>query len=450
MMECTARITPDLLWVGGNDRRLNLFENIFPIPRGVSYNSYLLLDEKTVLVDTVDKAISGVFFDNLTAALDGRQLNYIVVNHMEPDHAATLGDLMIRYPEATIVCNGKVINLIRQFHCTDPKGAILVNEGDTLDTGRHHFTFVSAPMVHWPEVMVSYDSTDKILFSADAFGTFGALNGILFADEVDFDRDWLDDARRYYTNIVGKYGAQVTALLGKAAKLDIQTICPLHGPVWRKDLGYILDKYAKWAAYEPEVQGVVIPFASVYGGTENAANILACRLAEQGIPVEMYDVSVTDVSYVLSECFKYSHIVFASTTYNNGIFVTMENLLHDLAHHALKNRTVALIQNGSWAPTSGKLMTQILESMKDMTLLEAPFTLKSALAPGQEADLDALAQALAASVRGEAPAVPAEQEAKPHGFVCKICGFIYEGDVLPADFVCPICRRPASDFAPLT
>ena len=449
-MYCIRNVTEDLLWIGANDRQHPTFEATYPVPRGMSFNSYLLLDEKTVLFDTVDRSVQAQFFENLEKGLNGRKLDYVFVHHMEPDHAATLGDLMIRYPEATIVCNGKVINLIRQFHCTDPKGAILVNEGDTLDTGRHHFTFVSAPMVHWPEVMVSYDSTDKILFSADAFGTFGALNGILFADEVDFDRDWLDDARRYYTNIVGKYGAQVTALLGKAAKLDIQTICPLHGPVWRKNLGYILDKYAKWAAYEPEVQGVVIPFASVYGGTENAANILACRLAEQGIPVEMYDVSVTDVSYVLSECFKYSHIVFASTTYNNGIFVTMENLLHDLAHHALKNRTVALIQNGSWAPTSGKLMTQILESMKDMKLLEAPFTLKSALAPGQEADLDALAQALAASVRGEEPAVPAEQEAKPHGFVCKICGFIYEGDVLPADFVCPICRRPASDFAPLT
>ena len=449
-MYCIRNVTEDLLWIGANDRQHPTFEATYPVPRGMSFNSYLLLDEKTVLFDTVDRSVQAQFFENLEKGLNGRKLDYVFVHHMEPDHAATLGDLLIRYPEATIVCNGKVINLIRQFHCTDPKGAILVNEGDTLDTGRHHFTFVSAPMVHWPEVMVSYDSTDKILFSADAFGTFGALNGILFADEVDFDRDWLDDARRYYTNIVGKYGAQVTSLLGKAAKLDIQTICPLHGPVWRKDLGYILDKYAKWAAYEPEVQGVVIPFASVYGGTENAANILACRLAEQGIPVEMYDVSVTDVSYVLSECFKYSHIVFASTTYNNGIFVTMENLLHDLAHHALKNRTVALIQNGSWAPTSGKLMTQILESMKDMKLLEAPFTLKSALAPGQEADLDALAQALAASVRGEEPAVPAEQEEKPHGFVCKICGFIYEGDVLPADFVCPICRRPASDFAPLT
>ena len=448
-MYCIRNVTEDLLWIGANNRQHPTFEATYPVPRGMSFNSYLLLDEKTVLFDTVDRSVESQFFENLEHGLAGRPLDYVVVHHMEPDHAATLGDLMLRHPEARLVCNGKAVNLILQFHCTDPKGALLVNEGDTLDTGRHRFTFVGAPMVHWPEVMVSYDSTDKLLFSADAFGTFGALNGILFADEVNFDRDWLDDARRYYTNIVGKYGPQVTALLGKAAKLDIQTICPLHGPVWRRDLGYIVDKYAKWAAYEPEVCGVVIPFASVYGGTETAANILACRLAELGVPVEMYDVSVTHVSQVLSECFKYSHIVFASTTYNNGIFVTMENLLRDLAHHALKNRTVALIQNGSWAPASGKLMAQILEGMKDMKLLNAPVTLKSALAPGQEAELDALARALAASVRGEEPAAPAGEE-KPRGFVCKICGFIYEGDALPADFLCPICRRPASDFEPLT
>ena len=266
---------------------------------------------------------------------------------------------------------------------------------------------------------------------------------------MDFDRDHLDEARRYYTNIVGKYGPQVTALLNKAAGLDIQMICPLHGPVWRKDLGYIMDKYAKWAAYEPEVRGVLIPFASVYGGTETAANILACRLAELGVPVEMYDVSITHYSYVLSEAFKYSHIVFASTTYNNGVFVTMENLLHDVVHHNLQNRTIALIQNGSWAPASGKLMAQILGELKNTTLLEAPVTLKSALAPGQDGELEALAQTLAASVRGEEAAPQEEVADKPKGFVCKICGFIYESDTLPDDFVCPICRRPASDFEPL-
>ncbi len=450
-MYCTRNVTDDLVWIGANDRQHAYFEAAHPVPRGMSFNSYLLLDEKTVLFDTVDRTVQSQFFENLAHALDGRPLDYIFVHHMEPDHASTLGDLMLRHPEAAIVCNGKTVNMIRQFHCADPKGAILVKEGDTLSTGKHSFTFVMAPMVHWPEVMVSYDAANKILFSADAFGSFGALNGPLFADEVDFERDWLDDARRYYANIAGKYGPQVTALLNKAAGLDIRMICPLHGPVWRKDLDYFIGKYAKWAAYEPEVQGVLIPFASVYGGTETAANILACRLSELGVPVEMYDVSITHPSYVLSECFKYSHIVFAATTYNNGVFVTMENLLHDLKNHNLQNRKTALIQNGSWAPASGKVMAGILEGMKGFEFLEAPVTLKSTLAPGQDAELEALAKTLAASVKGEAPAPAAEAApAKPRGFVCKICGFIYEGDTLPADFTCPICKRPASDFEPLT
>ena len=450
LMYCTRKITDDLIWIGSNDRQHPIFEAAHPVPRGMSYNSYLLLDEKTVLFDTVDRAVQTQFMENLEHALNGRALDYIFVHHMEPDHAATLGDLMLRHPEAKIVCNGKAINMIRQFHAADPKGAILVNEGDTLSTGRHHFTFVAAPMVHWPEVVVSYDSTDKILFSADGFGSFGALNGVLFADEVDWERDWLDEARRYYTNIVGKYGPQVMALLNKASKLDIQMMCPLHGPIWRKDFGKIIDRYVKWASYEPEVQGVVIPFASIYGNTETAASILACRLAELGVPVEMYDVSSSHYSYVLSDCFKYSHIVFACPTYNNGIFDPMEHLLRDLAHHNLQNRKVALIQNGSWAPASGKLMAEILGEMKNMELLEAPITLKSALAPGQESELEALAQALAASVKGVEPAPEAEPaQDKPRGFVCKICGFIYESDTLPEDYTCPICRRPASDFEPV-
>ena len=452
-MYCTRSVTDDLIWIGANDRQHPVFEAAHPIPRGMSYNSYLLLDEKTVLMDTVDRSVQTQFFENLDHALGGRPLDYVFVHHMEPDHAATLGDLMIRHPEATIVCNGKSLNMIRQFHATDPKGAKLVNEGDTITTGRHTFTFVNAPMVHWPEVMVSYDSTDKILFSADAFGTFGALNGVLFADEVNFDRDWLDEARRYYTNIVGKYGPQVQALLKKAAGLDIRMICPLHGPVWRRDLSLILDKYAKWAAYEPEERGVLIPFASIYGGTETAANILACRLAELGVKVDMMDVSVTHYSYVLAQCFRYSHIVFAAPTFNNGLFDSMEHLMRDLAHHNLQNRTVALIQNGSWAPASGKLMGEILDGMKNMELLQAPVTLKSALAPGQEGELEVLAAALAASVRGVEPAQEGPQQEdvqKPRGFVCKICGFVLESDTLPDDFVCPICRRPASDFEPLS
>ena len=452
-MYCTRKLTEQVTWVGGSDRRLALFENLFPVPHGVSYNSYVIMDEKTAVLDTADAAISRQFLENVLHTLGGRPLDYLVVNHMEPDHCANIEALALRFPGMKIVGNAKTFTFMKQFYDLPlEERMITVKEGDTLSLGSHTLHFYMAPMVHWPEVMVTYESSEKLLFSADAFGTFGALNGVLFADEVNFDRDWLDEARRYYTNIVGKYGPQVQALLKKAAGLDIQMICPLHGPVWRKDLGYILDKYAKWAAYEPEVQGVLIAFASVYGGTETAANILACRLAELGVPVEMYDVSVTHYSYVLSDAFKYSHIVFASTTYNNGIFVSMENLLHDIAHHALKNRKVALIQNGSWAPASGKLMSEILCGMKDMEILEAPVTLKSTLAPGQDQELEALAKVLAASVKGEAaePEAEAPAPAKPRGFVCKICGFVYESDTLPEDFTCPICRRPASDFEPLT
>ena len=452
-MHCVRTVTDNLYWVGANDHRLTLFENIHPIPQGVSYNAYLLLDEKSVLFDTVDWSACRQLLENLSYLLGENPLDYLVINHMEPDHGACIEEILLRYPQVQIISTEKAFLLMRQFGFdVDSHPCITVAEGDTFTFGAHTVTFVGAPMVHWPEAMVTFDTTNGVLFSADAFGSFIALDGKLFADEVNFDRDWLDEARRYYTNIVGKYGPQVQALLKKAAGLDIQMICPLHGPVWRKDLGYILGKYAKWAAYEPEVQGVLIAFASVYGGTETAANILACRLAELGVPVEMYDVSVTHYSYVLSDAFKYSHIVFASTTYNNGIFVSMENLLHDIAHHALKNRKVALIQNGSWAPASGKLMSEILGGMKDMEILEAPVTLKSTLAPGQDQELEALAKVLAASVKGEAVEPEAEEPApaKPRGFVCKICGFVYESDTLPEDFTCPICRRPASDFEPLT
>ena len=452
-MYCTRKLTEQVTWVGGSDRRLALFENLFPVPHGVSYNSYVIMDEKTAVLDTADAAISRQFLENVLHTLGGRPLDYLVVNHMEPDHCANIEALALRFPGMKIVGNAKTFTFMKQFYDLPlEERMITVKEGDTLSLGSHTLHFYMAPMVHWPEVMVTYESSEKLLFSADAFGTFGAVNGNLFSDEVNFDRDWLDDARRYYGNIVGKYGLQVQAALKKLSALDIAMICPLHGPVWRKDLGYILDKYAKWAAYEPEVQGVLIAFASVYGGTETAANILACRLAELGVPVEMYDVSVTHYSYVLSDAFKYSHIVFASTTYNNGIFVSMENLLHDIAHHALKNRKVALIQNGSWAPASGKLMSEILCGMKDMEILEAPVTLKSTLAPGQDQELEALAKVLAASVKGEAaePEAEAPASAKPRGFVCKICGFVYESDTLPEDFTCPICRRPASDFEPLT
>ncbi len=391
-MYCFRKVTDDLTWVGGNDRRLAMFEGVYSVPNGVSYNSYLLNDEKTVLFDTVDKAVEKVFFENVAAALDGRALDYVVVHHMEPDHSATLEGLILRYPDVKVICNAKILGMIKQFFDFDiDSRAVVIKEGDTFNSGRHEFTFVMAPMVHWPEVMVSYDKTDGILFSADAFGTFGALNGALFADEVDFARDYLDEARRYYTNIVGKYGVQVQALLKKAAGLKINMICPLHGFVWRKDIGYFVDKYDNWSSYTPEETGVMIAYASVYGNTENTAEILSCCLHEKGIKTVMFDVSVTPASEIVAAAFKYSHFVFASTTYNAGIFVNMESFLHDLTAHNIQNRTVAIIENGSWAATSGKLIRAELEKCKNITFIENMISLKSSLKPSQLDEIDAMA-----------------------------------------------------------
>lgn len=399
-MHNIRKITDDLYYVGASDRRLALFENVYPIPRGVSYNSYVLLDEKTVLLDTADSAVGQQFFENVAAALAGRTFDYLVVNHMEPDHCALIEDLVLRYPAVKIVTNAKAATMIRQFFTFDLDSRLqTVKEGDTLCTGHHTLTFVMAPMVHWPEAMVTYDTTDKVLFSADAFGTFGALNGNIYADEVDFDRDWLDDARRYLVNIVGKYGMQVQAVLKKAATLDIQMICPLHGPIWRQDLGYFIGKYDLWSRYEAEERGVMIAYGSIYGHTAAAAERLASLLAERGVKkIAMYDVSHTDVSYLVSEAFRYSHIVLASSTYNNGIFTPMENLLLDLKAHNLQNRTVAIIENGTWAPVSGKLMRAIIDEMKNMTVIEQTMTLKSAMKEDQSETLSAMAEAIVASL----------------------------------------------------
>ena len=400
-MYCCKKIQNDLWWVGANDRRLTLFEGVYAVPDGVSYNSYLLLDEKTVLFDTVDKAVADRFFENVTHVLDGRTLDFIVVQHMEPDHSAAMFRLMEKYPDMKLVCNAKTLAMAKQFSPEETNldaSVLLVNEGDTLNTGKHTLTFVSAPMVHWPEVMVTYDTADKILFSADAFGAFGALNGAMFADEVDFDRDFLDEARRYYTNIVGKYGAQVQALLKKAATLDIAMICPLHGFVWRKNLSYFIDKYNSWSSYTPEEDGVMIAYASVYGNTENAAEILASELRDLGVKAVMYDVSVKAAPEIIAAAFQYSHLVFASVTYNAGIFVTMDALLSDLAAHNIQNRTVAFIENGSWAPVSAGLMRQALEKCKNLTFLENVVTVKSGVKSEQYESIREMAKKIADSV----------------------------------------------------
>ncbi len=445
-MYCVRKVNEDYTWIGADSRRLAVFEGVFGVPEGVSYNSYLLLDEKTVLFDTVDAQVIRQFRENLLHTLSGRTLDYIVVHHMEPDHTAELEDLVLRFPEVQILCTAMAKTMIGQFfgHAYDDRIHVC-KEGDTLCTGRHTLQFVMAPMVHWPEVMMTYDRTDKLLLSADAFGCFGALNGHLYADEVDFDRDYLDECRRYYTNIVGKYGSQVQAVLQKAAGLEIRMILPLHGFVWRRDLEYILGKHDLWSRYEPEVQGVMIAYASIYGDTECAANILACRLAEQGIKVQMFDTSVTPSSYILSAAFRYSHLVFAAPTYNAGVFITMDELLRDIAAHGLRGRRMVLLENGSWAPVSGREMGKILQGLKDWTQIEDTFSIRSALREDQAMQLERLAAVLAKDVKAAPTAKDAEGKKKKR-FVCKVCGYVYEGDTRPEDYKCPLCGAGAEYF----
>ena len=399
-MHCYRKVTEDLYWVGGNDHRLSLFENIHPIPRGVSYNAYLLMDEKTVLFDTVDWSISRQFIENVQAVLNGRPLDYLVISHMEPDHGASIEEIVLRYPDVKIISSAMAFRYMDQFGFDVAARKDVVKEGDTRTFGKHTIQFIGAPMVHWPEVMISLDTTNGVLFSSDAFGTFGALDGKLFADEVNFDRDWIEDARRYYTNIVGKFGPQVQAVLKKAAQADIRMICPLHGPVWRKDLGYFIEKYDKWSRYEPEEKGILIAYASMYGNTEAAAQVLAAKLADKGmVNTAVYDVSNTDVSTLIAETFRYSHIVLASATYNAGVYPIMHNYLADLKALNVQNRTVAVMENGTWASTAGNQMVDFLtKELKNMTVLEERVKLTSAMHEKDEAAMDAMVDSLLASL----------------------------------------------------
>ena len=400
-MQNIREITEDLCYIGCSERKLTLFENIYPIPRGVSYNSYVLLDEKTVLLDTADASVAQQFFENLSAALNGRTLDYLVINHMEPDHCALIEDLVLRYPDVRIVTNAKAANMIRQFFTLNTDERLqTVEEGSSLRTGRHTLHFVMAPMVHWPEAMVTYDSTNGVLFSADAFGTFGALNGNIYADQVNFERDWLEDARRYLVNIVGKYGLQVQAVLKKAASLDIRMICPLHGPIWRENPGWFIHKYDQWSRYEAEEEGVLIVYGSIYGHTASAAEKMASVLSDKGVRnIAMYDASNTDTSYLLSEAFRYSHMVIASSTYNAGIFTPIEQFILDMKSHNLQHRSIALIENGTWAAQSGSRMRELLAGMKNMTVIGENLSLKSSMKEEQLDDMEALASLLVADMK---------------------------------------------------
>ena len=399
-MQNVRKITEDIVYLGCSDRKLSHFESAYPVKDGMSYNSYLLKDEKTVLFDTVDKVCAEQFYENLNYALEGRHLDYIIVQHMEPDHCALLGEVIKVHPDLKIVCSQKTVGMIKQFFDFEVDSRVqVVKEGETLNTGKHELQFLMAPMVHWPEVMVTYDKKDKILFSADAFGSFGAINGNLFDDEVDWERDCLDEARRYYTNIVGKYGLQVQMLLKKASGLDIKTICPLHGLMIRKNINLFVEKYDKWSSYTPEEDSVMIAYSSVYGGTESAVNLLASKLADKGVKkIKMFDVSITHPSFVLAEAFRYSHIVLATTTYNSGIFESMETFLHTLVAHNLQNRKYVIIQNGTWAPACGGQMKELLEKLKGTEILDDSICIKSTLKNEQIEQMDNVVNTIAKSL----------------------------------------------------
>ncbi len=484
------QVTDDIWWVGAADKRLALFENAYPLEQGMTYNSYLVMDDKVALIDTVDRAVVGQYLENLNAVLDGRSVDYLVVDHMEPDHSSAIDLMISKFPNIQIVTSAKGAALIGQFFETDISDRLVtVAEGDTLELGAHTLSFVEAPMVHWPEVLMAYDAASGVLFSADAFGSFNSLDGNIFADQVDYDNDWMPEARRFYTNIVGKYGPQVQAALEKASALDIKFICSTHGLVWRKDTDKILDKYTHWATYEPEDKAVVIYYGSIYGGTENAANILATKLSEEGISnVKVYDVAKTHKSWLLAEAFRASHLVFCSCTYNMGIFTPMKELLNYLVDHNMQNRHVSFVENGSWQPVAAGLMRNIVAQMSDMTLVGSDITLMSTVSDQNVEELGTLAKQIAASVNGDdsssdlltmadgatnvsagdvmhtnadtaaqaaAPSAAASSAAESASagtsgsasqWKCKICGYVYEGDSLPADFVCPICGASADEF----
>jgi flavorubredoxin len=389
-------INDDFYYVGGNDRRISVFEGVYPCPKGISYNAYIVKDEKNVLLDTVDASIKTAFFDNIEKVLEGGVIDYVVINHMEPDHSAAICEVLRRYPNAILVCTQRILDMLGQFQRSlTIQNIRLIKEGDVLETGKYKFTFIAAPMVHWPEVIVTYEMTTGTLFSADAFGTFNALSGNLYADEYNFETEWLPEARRYYTNIVGKYGTQVNVLLNKTASLNINYVCPLHGPIWRKNFRWFIEKYTKWASYVPEEPSFLLVYGSIYGGTKTAIEHFAGILADKGIRnIAIYDVSITNISELIAECFRVSHIVFASPTYNANIFTPMENLLLDLKYHNFQNRTVGIIENGSWAATSGRLMTEILSSMKNIKICEPLISLHSTPAKEQHNDLEKLADAM--------------------------------------------------------
>ena len=429
-------ITNDIRPVGVVDRDIDLFESQYTVPDGMLYNSYLICDEKIAVVDSVEIRFAEEWLEKISAALHGKSPDYLIVQHMEPDHSGSILRFAVKFPEAKIVSSQRAFVMMKNFFGTDfAHRAVVVGEGDGLSLGRHHLTFITAPMVHWPEVIMTYDACDKVLFSADAFGTFGAQGT---AD------NWEDEARRYYIGIVGKYGGPVQTVLKKAAALDIATVCPLHGPVLTGDLSRYLDLYNKWSSYEAEEEGVVIAYTSVYGNTKKAALALAQKLqAESSVPVVTYDLARCDMFAAVADAFRYSKLVLATTTYNGDMFPPMRAFIDYLVKRGYTRRVVALMENGSWAPAAKRAMLAALGGCKDLTVLTESVTLTSALNEKSEAQLSAMATSLMGAVCGEADA------AAPAGgkkFVCSVCGYVHEADALPADFICPLCKKGADAF----
>ena len=380
-------ITNDIRYVGVNDHQVDLFEGQYVVPNGMAYNSYVILDDKIAVMDTVDQNFTQEWLDNVAAVLEGRKPDYLVVHHMEPDHSANIANFLATYPEATVVSSAKAFVMMKNFFGSDyADRRIVVGEGDTLNLGKHVLTFVTAPMVHWPEVIVSYDSHDKVLFSADGFGKFGAL---------DVEEDWACEARRYYIGIVGKYGAQTQALLKKAAGLDISIICPLHGPVLTENLGYYINLYDIWSGYKVESEGVLIAYTSVYGHTRKAVELLEQKLLENGCPkVVVNDLARCDMAEAVEDAFRYGKLVLATTTYNGDVFPFMKEFIHHLTERSYQNRTVAMMENGSWAPVANRIMTKMLEGSKNITYTENNVKILSALSADSTAQIEALAQEL--------------------------------------------------------
>ena len=426
-------ISQDIRYVGVNDHAIDLFESQYHVPNGMAYNSYVIADEKTAVIDSVDAHFTQAWLDNIRNVLGGKAPDYIIVQHMEPDHSGSLLRFLETYPTAKVVASSKAFPMIRNFFNVDlAERQVTVGEGDTLSLGNHTLRFITAPMVHWPEVIMTYDCTDKVLFSADAFGKFGAQ---------DAAEDWDDEARRYYIGIVGKYGGQVQTVLKKAAALDIETICPLHGPVLNENLGHYVDLYSKWSSYTPEEDGILIAYTSVYGNTRKAVEQLAETLKASGQNVIVCDLTRSDMSQAVADAFRYNKLVLATTTYNNDIFPFMREFIEHLTARGFCSRTVAIVENGSWAPSAARVIKGLLEKSKNLTFVEPVVTLRSALSAESAAQLELLAKALCGGT-----CAPESESCGKKKFVCKICGYVYEGEELPKDFVCPICKRGAGDF----